>query len=148
MCRKVAATAQHNTKIRSDFMKCNDLQGSSGARSKAYLSDAFSTFIFGNNIFLKRSEKGRRPTEQSMCGCCKEKVPLTPLYFPDTLIYPDTCLGSKDAHTYFPSLKKSKYSSYKDRDKQHISDKVEEVFQCCSFTTYYVDRIVSAECCW
>ena len=27
------------------------------------------------------------------CGSCKEKVSLAPLYYPDTLVNPDTCLG-------------------------------------------------------
>ena len=29
---------------------------------------------------------------QSMCRDCKEKVSLTPLYYLDTLINPDSCL--------------------------------------------------------
>ena len=44
-------------------------------------------------IFLNRSDEGRRPTKQSMCGGCKEKVLLALLTNPDTLINPDTYLG-------------------------------------------------------
>ena len=41
---------------------------------------------FRKIIFPKRSEEGQSPTEQNMCGRNKEKVSITPLYFPDTYL--------------------------------------------------------------
>ena len=73
--------------------KWDDYQCSSEASSKAHLSQAFSTITFEKIIFLKRSEGGQRPTKQSICRGCKEKVLLTPLYYPDTLVNPDICLS-------------------------------------------------------
>ena len=52
-------------------------------------------------IFLNRSDEGRRPTKQSMCGGCKEKVLLAPLYYPDILVNPDTCQVSKRCKVLF-----------------------------------------------
>ena len=45
--------------------------------------------LFGRIIFLKRSKRGQRPTVQSMCVSCKEKVFIAPLVYPDTLENPD-----------------------------------------------------------
>ena len=33
-----------------------------------------------------------------MCSDCKEKVLFDPLYYPDTLVNPDTCLGFKSIY--------------------------------------------------
>ena len=61
-------------------------------RSKKHLSNIFSTITFQKNIFLNRSEEGWRPTKRSICGCCKVKVSVAPLYFLDTLVNPETYL--------------------------------------------------------
>ena len=58
-------------------------------RAEAHLSNAFSTIMVEKNYFSITSEEAQRPTERSMCVDCKEKVSLTPLYYPDTLVNPE-----------------------------------------------------------
>ena len=51
-----------------------------------------STISFGKISFFKPFKRVQRLSEQSMRKSCKEKVPLAPLYYPDTLTNLDTCL--------------------------------------------------------
>ena len=73
-----------------------------------------SAITFIKIIFLNRSEGGRRPTKPSMCLGCKEKVLFAPLWHPDILGNPDTCLfqGSATAGApHRPSMISSEVGS-------------------------------------